>query len=255
MFHSCIVKGSFLERNFIYLICKIITISKRWLKIRGKKTLYTKVNSCAKTFAKEAGNKMDDMVNSLKDEIASATNIVTNQNTKIAQSLITIYDEIIQLLLEPLVFHFLVILILFITIFGLFIYFWNRRLYFSKIFMERELSTAIPLQNSSSVLGKGISLSAQQNNSHIVKTANINFDQISPFPSQKTNDKKSNLNLELQVNINKNFNGTVKETSQLDDVTDWGDNLKTSPNKKCKFIGNNVDHVEEKNSATKKNQS
>uniref|UniRef100_A0A0K0FZK8 Uncharacterized protein n=1 Tax=Strongyloides venezuelensis TaxID=75913 RepID=A0A0K0FZK8_STRVS len=254
MFHSCIVNGSFLERNFIYLICKIVTISKKWLKIREKKTLYTKVNSCAKSFAKEAGNKMDNVVNSLKDEIASATNIVTNQNTKIAQSLITIYDEIIQLLMEPLVYHFLVILILFISIFGLFIYFWNRRLYFSNLYMKRELSTAIPLQNSSPILGKGISLSAQQNNSHIVKTANINLDQILLFPSQKTNDNKSNLNLDLQVDLNKKSNRTVKEKSQHDDVTDWGVNLKTSTNKTCKFIGNNADNVEEKNSVTKKNQ-
>ncbi|CEF65769.1 Tetratricopeptide-like helical domain and Tetratricopeptide repeat-containing domain and Tetratricopeptide repeat-containing protein [Strongyloides ratti] len=59
---SCQFNGSFLERNYLYFICKLVTTLQKWIKVDEEKTLYTKTKSCAKKIATKTGDKIIEAV-------------------------------------------------------------------------------------------------------------------------------------------------------------------------------------------------
>uniref|UniRef100_A0AAF5D380 Palmitoyltransferase n=1 Tax=Strongyloides stercoralis TaxID=6248 RepID=A0AAF5D380_STRER len=77
---SCQFDGSFFERNYLYIICKLITTFQRWLKVKNEKTLLTKAKCCAKKMATTTGDTIINGGSLLKDEIASATNTKNDMN-------------------------------------------------------------------------------------------------------------------------------------------------------------------------------
>uniref|UniRef100_A0A0N4ZNX5 Uncharacterized protein n=1 Tax=Parastrongyloides trichosuri TaxID=131310 RepID=A0A0N4ZNX5_PARTI len=256
MVHSCIFKGPVYQRWYTFCICKIVTNFQKWLKLTEEKTLITKAKCCAKTVIKNAGDGVNKVVETVKEEFSSASYIVNDKKNIFVRMVAQFFEGIYTMLSSPILLNYFLILLSIIIVAVLSIFLWKRGFYFSKYNLSQDLSTATLFKESSFL--KNVTNPSNNNDaSHIVKTANINFDITTP-PTNQLTMQKSDLHFELQdqqrnkeidESLTKKLNEAVEVVSQLDDITDWNFNLRRRNSSKNKSIESEVDYEERKTTA------